>query len=40
MALNNMLQGLLMFDDAGRLLVVNRRSARCLACPKAHSRQA
>ena len=32
-ALNNMLQGLLMFDDDGRLLVVNRRFCRMFGVP-------
>ena len=32
-ALNNMLQGLLMFDQAGRLLVVNRRFCRMFGVP-------
>ena len=32
-ALNNMLQGLLMFDHDGRLLVVNRRFCRMFGVP-------
>ena len=32
-ALNNMLQGLLMFDQAGQLLVVNRRFCRMFGVP-------
>ena len=32
-ALNNIMQGLLMFDEAGQLLVVNRRFGRMFGVP-------